>query len=107
MLSVLLCCQKHIALVHINATKSTPVVYVKIQRHQPCIFKYISDPTLYLFQILNIRNCVLCGDIAATKDSEFNALFYCIWWKKSKFLNVINFLESRLHEKKILQKGLG
>ena len=26
----------------------------------------ISDPTLYLFQILNIRNCVLYGDIVAT-----------------------------------------
>ena len=29
--------------------------------------QYISDLTLYLFQILNIRNCVLYGDIAATK----------------------------------------
>ena len=27
----------------------------------------ISDPTLNLFQNLNIRNCVLYGDIAATK----------------------------------------
>ena len=44
-----------------------PDMYVKIQRHQPCISKYISDLTLYLFQILNIRNCVLYGDIAATK----------------------------------------
>ena len=31
------------------------------------IHLYISDPTLYLFQILNIGNCVLYGDIAATK----------------------------------------
>ena len=43
------------------------IMYVKIQRHQPCISKYISDPTLYLFKILNIRNCVLYGDIASTK----------------------------------------
>ena len=43
------------------------VVYVKIQRNQPCISKYISDPTLYLFQILNLRNCVLYVEIAATK----------------------------------------
>ena len=40
-------------------TMSELIMYVKIQRHQPCISKYISDPTLYLFQILNIRNCVL------------------------------------------------
>ena len=42
-------------------------MYFKIQRHQPCISKNISDPTLYLFQILNIRNCVLYGDIASTQ----------------------------------------
>ena len=47
-------------------TFSAFTFYVKIQRHQPCISKYISDPTLSLVQIINIRNCVLYGDIAAT-----------------------------------------
>ena len=71
-------------------------MYVKIQRHQPCISKYISDPTLYLFQILNIRNCVLDGDIASIKICSSIERFggFNIDSDKTKFWNNVWYLSA-------------